>query len=189
MARKKRESKYFRPQKDSDAKKCDFPGCDGEGLYRAPKNRNLKEYYWFCLEHVREYNSNWNYYANMSETEIENQIKHDTVWQRPTWKMGDGGSNHFNGGIKDPFGVFEDIESNTGTDGKDRPFNGVDNPEEDWAFKILDLVPPTNNQEIRKKYKELAKKYHPDVTGGDKFAEEKFKDVSKAYKLLMDKWG
>lgn len=188
MARKKRQSKYFAPQANDNIHICDHKGCQKEGLYRAPKNKRLNDYYWFCLEHVREYNANWNYYANMSESEIENQVKYDTVWQRPSWKLGEGGVSYANK-IKDPFGVFEDIDSVSGADGKDKVYNYVDDPQEDWAFKTLNLYPPTNGQELRKRYKELAKKYHPDVTGGDKIAEEKFKEVSKAYKLLLDKWS
>ena len=40
-------------------------------------------------------------------------------------------------------------------------------------------------EELRKKYKTLAKKYHPDKNGGDKKAEEKFKEITAAYRLLL----
>ena len=53
-------------------RRCDVPGCTSAGEFRAPKGRNqLNEYFWFCLDHVREYNRAWNYYAGMSEDEIE----------------------------------------------------------------------------------------------------------------------
>jgi hypothetical protein len=69
---------------------CDHPGCIGVGDFRAPKSRlDLHDYHWFCLEHVRAYNSAWNYYAEMSDVEIEAEIRHDTVWQRPSWRLGD----------------------------------------------------------------------------------------------------
>ena len=58
----KRRSKYFAPQTEDTARKCDHPGCNEPGEYRAPKDRRLKEYYWFCLKHVQEYNAKWNYY-------------------------------------------------------------------------------------------------------------------------------
>ena len=59
----KRTRKYFAPQNEEGVKHlCDHPGCDKCGEYRAPKDRSLKEYYWFCLEHVQEYNAKWNYY-------------------------------------------------------------------------------------------------------------------------------
>ncbi len=69
---------------------CDHPGCECGGDFRAPRSRlELDRYYWFCLEHVRAYNLAWNYYAGMSEPEIEAEIRRDTVWQRPSWKLGE----------------------------------------------------------------------------------------------------
>jgi hypothetical protein len=52
-------------------KKCDKPGCGKAGTCRAPKSRDLKEYWFFCTEHAAEYNKNWNYYADMTPDEIE----------------------------------------------------------------------------------------------------------------------
>jgi hypothetical protein len=61
---------------------CQHPGCLELGAYRAPVARDrLNEYYWFCLEHVRAYNLAWDYFAGMSEAEIEHQRRWDTVWQ------------------------------------------------------------------------------------------------------------
>ena len=59
--------------------KCDHPGCTKAGTCRAPKSRDLKEYWWFCKEHAAEYNKNWNYYANMTPDEIE------ADWERQTF--------------------------------------------------------------------------------------------------------
>ncbi len=79
----------FATEPDPPVRLCDHPGCDAGADFRAPRSRlELDRYYWFCLEHVRAYNSAWNYYRGMSETEIESEIRYDTVWQRPTWKLG-----------------------------------------------------------------------------------------------------
>ena len=86
---------------------CDHPGCIGAGDFRAPKSRlDLHDYHWFCLEHVRAYNSAWNYYAGMSDAEIEAEIRHDTVWQRPSWRLGDRHGPGYTDRIRDPLGVF-----------------------------------------------------------------------------------
>ena len=70
-------------------RRCDHPGCQESGEFRAPKSRaQLREYYWFCLDHVREYNKSWNYYAGLSDLEIERMVRFDTVWNRQTWPMG-----------------------------------------------------------------------------------------------------
>ena len=67
----KRQRKYFAPQNEGTERKCDHPGCEKAGEYRAPKDRKLKDYYWFCLEHVQEYNAQWNYYAGEIPEEDE----------------------------------------------------------------------------------------------------------------------
>lgn len=52
-------------------------------------------------------------------------------------------------------------------------------------YEVLDVGKDASGQEIKKAYRRLAKKYHPDVNKGDG-AEEKFKEVSEAYEILID---
>src|SRR5271169_3382390 len=86
---------------------CDHPACEAGGDFRAPKSRlELRDYYWFCLDHVRAYNAAWNYYAGMSDTEIEAEIRSDTVWQRPSWRLGDRHGPGYAARVRDPLGVF-----------------------------------------------------------------------------------
>ena len=63
--------------------KCDHPGCTKAGTCRAPKNRDLREYWHFCPEHAAEYNKNWNYYADMTHDEINDE------WERETFGIAD----------------------------------------------------------------------------------------------------
>lgn len=53
-------------------------------------------------------------------------------------------------------------------------------------YNILGVSRDASNDEIKKAYRKLAKKYHPDANPGDKSAEEKFKQVSEAYDILSD---
>ncbi len=54
-------------------------------------------------------------------------------------------------------------------------------------YDVLEIKKNATDDEIKKSYRRLAKKYHPDLNKGDKSAEEKFKEISEAYEVLMDK--
>ena len=53
-------------------------------------------------------------------------------------------------------------------------------------YKILGVSRSANEQEIKRAYRELAKKHHPDYNPGNKQAEEKFKEINEAYEVLSD---
>jgi DnaJ-class molecular chaperone len=53
-------------------------------------------------------------------------------------------------------------------------------------YEALGVKPDASPEEIKKAYRKLAKKYHPDSTGGDKTKEDRFKEVSTAYDILGD---
>lgn len=161
---------------------CDHPGCCEEGTFRAPKDRTLRSYYWFCLKHVQEYNKNWNYYAGLSPDEIEREIREDLVGHRPTWKVNHLHSKRF----KDPFNFFEDIHPNgrSSQKSKEKDKPSLATIDHLNAIKTLKLMPPISLESVKKNYKTLAKKHHPDITGGDKQSEEIFKQITEAYHLL-----
>lgn len=164
---------------------CDHPGCAAEGEHRAPKSRDrLNEYWWFCLDHVRAYNKAWDFYAGMSEREIEEHIRRDTTWQRPSWPMGDWRTREretrdrvINGDF--PFGAhWQGARAE-----QQAPPRRPRTPEEE-ALAVLDLEPGADFTTIKNRYRDLAKKHHPDRTGGDKDAEERLKRINQAYNTL-----
>ena len=53
-------------------------------------------------------------------------------------------------------------------------------------YKVLGVSQKTSKSDLKKKYRELAKKYHPDTNSGSKSAEDKFKIISEAYDVLSD---
>ena len=160
---------------------CDVPGCPCAGEYRAPKDKSLKEYYWFCLEHVREYNAKWDYYADMTEAEIEQQLKDDYGWGRPTWDMGERVASRL---FADPLGLKREAFGDKTAKPKTEKRPAVD-PAVTAAARILELSFPLDKKQAKTNYKRLAKICHPDSTGGDKKLEERFKDLTDAYRLIM----
>lgn len=167
---------------------CDAPECCERGEYRAPKSReDLNNYFWFCMEHVRGYNARWNYYAGLSQVDIEKQLRADTTWWRPTWPLGSRAGTGDSPNID--FGVF-------GSDNWERERVRAATPQEDgWrprpgspeseAMAVLDMDGPVTKNDIKERYKSLVKQNHPDTHGGDRKAEERLKIINRAYSTLM----
>lgn len=163
---------------------CDHAGCDGAGDYRAPKSPDrLNDYYWFCLDHVRQYNKNWSYNAGKTAQEIEQQIRSDTIGNRPTWSR-QNGTPH----LDDPldisgaggFGMFGDGV------GDDTPHSPPMPDDVAHAYAVLGVGADCADDDLKSTYKKLAKQHHPDLNTGDKTAENKFKAVTTAYKTICD---
>jgi DnaJ-domain-containing protein 1 len=148
-------------------------------MFRAPHSRDqMDQSHWFCLEHARAYNATWDFFAGMSPEEIERFRREDTTGHRPTWPLGVGPFNspRF---IVDAFQLFSQSDGNRTNSGR------LLHPKEQRALSKLDLHPESTLEEIKRRYKELAKRYHPDLHGGDKTSEELLKDVNEAYDYLM----
>ena len=68
---------------------CDWKNCKEIGAYKAPIEKdNSKKYRLLCLNHIKEFNKNWNYFENMNDHEIEFFIKSDLTWHKTTKKFG-----------------------------------------------------------------------------------------------------
>jgi hypothetical protein len=166
---------------------CNHQGCAEAGIYRAPKSRKqLNEYYWFCLEHVREYNKSWDFYAGMNQTEIERQVRQDIVGHRPTWPLGKWGAYQRRrfGGDFFPDDVAEALNGERAKQHREQQKAKSANSPEEQALAVLELTWPATWDEIKRRYKTLVKKLHPDANGGDKSAEEQLKLVNQAYSTL-----
>ena len=171
-------------------KKCDSTDCNERGEYRAPKSRILlNEYFYFCLNHIKEYNKSWDFYKGMTVDQIENSMRSDTVWDRPSWPL--------KGKYKTIFDDFDEyIDDFDKTDNnkinenyfKSKLLDESLTLEEAQALEELQLKMPISLEKIKKNYKKLVKIFHPDVNGNNKKAEEKFKQINESYKLLLKKF-
>ena len=171
-------------------KKCDSPKCNEKGEYKAPKSRvMLNEYFYFCLDHIKEYNKSWDFYKGMSVEQIENSMRSDTFWDRPSWPLKNSFKkifDEFNEYIEDF--VKTDDEKINDAYFKNKLLDENLTLEEAKALKELDLKMPISLEKIKKNYKKLVKIFHPDVNGNNKDAEERFKQINESYKLLLKKF-
>lgn len=181
---------FFAGTTAEPVRRCEHPGCESEGLYRAPRSRSLDGYRYLCLEHVREVNRAWNYCAGMTAEEVEAMIRADTVWRRPTWPLGGrrGGPGNGAGPVwRDDFGIFG--PDGPGTESPAEAARRRPQTPEEQALQELEMTTPTTFPEIRLRYKELVKRHHPDANGGDKAAEERLKRINQAYATLKSAYA
>jgi hypothetical protein len=176
----------------------EWPGCKNKGPHRAPKGReNSKEYWHYCLDHVREYNQSYNFFSGMNADAVARYQKDAMTGHRPTWKMGANGSpgkgkgasaEDFDGAA-DPFSMFAELG---GGGGRWRPgaesapkaetrkiFNA-----ERKALQVMGLGPDATLEDVKVKYKALVKQHHPDANGGDRSTEDRLIEIIKAYNYL-----
>ena len=171
---------------ETSTRLCEHPGCQEAGKYRAPKAPDvLDEYYWFCREHVREYNTKWNFFDGTTEAEINAQQSKDRVWDRQTKPMGDPEARAWARlGIEDPHQVLG--ENATRNPGKGGGAGRRLPPKERQAIEILEAKDHWTKAEVRKAYKALIKVLHPDMNGGDRSQEEQLSEVVWAWDQIKD---
>ena len=159
---------------------CDKEECNENGEYKAPKSRiKLNEYYYFCLNHVKEYNKSWDFYKGLTVNQIEQAMRKDTIWDRPSWPLKGKPSkimDQINELLNNDNNFFEKDSYYYGFY-KNKLIDETLTKEQNNALKLLDLKLPANLDQIKKKYKKLVKIFHPDVNGNNKEAENKFKEI------------
>jgi curved DNA-binding protein CbpA len=173
---------------------CEWPGCKNKGSHRAPKGRdNSREYWHFCLDHVREYNQSYNFFSGMNAEAVARYQKDALTGHRPTWKMGEntsarkmtGSAADFDG-ASDPFSMFGELNGRRGA--RPRPetkpearkvFNA-----ERKALQVMGLDADATLGDVKAKYKALVKQHHPDANGGDRSTEDRLIEIIKAYNYL-----
>ena len=153
------------------------------GEYRAPKDRrHLSDYWWFCLAHVRAYNGSWDFYKGMTPGEIEAHLRADTAWNRPSWPLGRLGSAGAwdNEALRDPLHILNaaGVKRGPQRQGNHMPADLRE------PLATLGLSWPTTLDAVKSRYKELAKRHHPDANGGSRDAEERLKTINLAYAAL-----
>lgn len=169
---------------------CDRPGCAEPGEFRAPGPRRPGfdgpgDYRWFCLDHVREFNSGYDWFEGMSTEEILRAQSPIHGWDRETRAFSptagiDSAPRWAD--FKDPLeAISKRARARRPTERTD---GRVVSPDERRALDTLGLPLDADRRALRARYSQLVHTYHPDRNGGDRSFEKRLQDVVEAYQLL-----
>ena len=117
-------------------------------------------------------------------------MRDDVIWNRPSWPL-----------KGNPYKIIEQIntyfsenleefadDKNSTQYFRNKLLDEQLTMEENKALSNLNLKLPLSLEKIKKNYKKLVKIFHPDVNGNNKKAEDKFKEINKSYKILLEKF-
>lgn len=161
----------------SQARGCDWEGCPEPGEFRAPRGRDAprKDDYWFCLDHVRQYNEAWDWFKGLTPEEIREAQRPGGMdaWRRQTEQAA-------RAAFDDPHDLLG------GGAGLHVRVNGADRlrPADREALAVMGLSESVSRSDLAKRYKELVRRYHPDANGGDRSGEKRLSKIIEAYTHL-----
>ncbi len=189
--RVKKPAERDAPVPESKDRPCDHIGCKKPGGHRAPKSRErVNEYWHFCLEHVTDYNRRWNYFAGMTDGEFAEYQAREEVGHRPTWSFKSGKGDRLSAAMRgfqagrraDPFGMFHSSGPDAAAPApkQTRRLTRL----QVLALEALSLDENADSAQIRARYAEQVKRWHPDSNGGDRGAEAQLQRVVQAYQTL-----
>lgn len=185
----------FHGRVGSTEQPCAEPGCTEPGEFRAPPVEGPGPrgnggfdgpggFRWLCFDHVRAFNSRYNFFNGMTAEEIHDAQRPLAGWERETRAFAS------NAGDRPPrWADFADpLEAIQGRFGRTRPAGRKDGkaltPGDRKALEVLGLGIDASLHEVRKRYSELVRRYHPDRNGGDRAHEAKLQQVIEAWQLL-----
>ena len=127
------------------------------------------------------------YKKDMTEDEVEAIIRYDTVWNRPSWPIGTGPSvdAFMRGYFSDPFNAFK-------SEGTSNKKTGTDNVsterghELQHALAVFGFETLTNELDVKRRYKELVKRHHPDAQAKGEESDDRIKEINHAYTVIME---
>lgn len=177
--------------------RCEYPGCGRKGEARAPKAPDrLGEYYWFCKAHAADYNKSWDFFDGMKEGEAEAFRQAAAYGHRPTWsfkgagsarKRAERASKDWSQAFYDPFSLFGDRPPPGAKQSRahaDRDAGKRLGRLQAKALETLGLDTAAAKADIRRRYAELVRRFHPDSNGGDRAMEDQLQRVVHAYQVL-----
>lgn len=186
--------KRFHGRVEGRTQSCAEPGCAAPGEFRAPgadradPSTGLRtgpdgpgEWRWFCLDHVRAFNSGYNYFDGMSADEISAAQNPYGGWDRETRAFAANGSPGPRwADFADPLDAIgaRFREPRARNDGREA------SEADRRHLRLLGLDLDADRKALRMRYAELVRRYHPDRNGGDRSHEKALQAVIEAYTAL-----
>ncbi len=169
---------------------CSWPGCGEPGEFRAPGPLAAGfdgpgAYRWFCLDHVRMFNAGYDYFAGMSAEDILAAQHPVAGWEREARAFRPGAGHGTSPRWADFSDPLEAIGAHIrGRVGAARADGAVFTPDEARALDVLGLGLDAERTELRRRYTQLVRRFHPDRNGGDRSFEARLSAVVEAYQVL-----
>jgi hypothetical protein len=182
----------FHGRIETEGRTCQAEGCTEKGEFRAPGRQTSGfdgpgDYRWFCLDHVREFNSGYDWFAGMSADEIFRAQSPIAGWRTETRVFrGDAGVDGVPrwADFDDPLDAIGARASAIRQRAAGRQSMSRFTAQERQALEAMGLGGDTDRKALRQRYSQLVRKYHPDRNGGDRSHEAKLGRVVDAYQVL-----
>ena len=175
----------FHGRVEGATSRCAIPGCRCIGEYKAPVEPadfdGPGEWQLLCLDHVREHNARYNFFAGMSPEEISEAQGPLGGWERPSRRFAHSGA--------DPAPAWSDFADPLDAISarfrqSARATQSCFSRDELRALAALGLGEDTDLHSVRRRYSQLVRRYHPDRNGGDRSQEARLGAVIDAWQLL-----
>lgn len=182
----------FQGRYESEGRECDADGCEGAGEFRAPGAHGNSfdgpgDWRWLCLDHVREFNSSYDFFEGMSSEEILSAQSPAAGWATESRAFrADAGVDGM-----PRWADFDDPLDAIGARAGDIKRRAAGNqhyarftPREREALNVMGLKGDTDRKKLRRRYTQMVRRYHPDHNGGDRSHEGRLQRVVEAYQVL-----
>lgn len=189
-----RRHSRFHGRVDGARHHCAMPGCEDAGEFRAPPEtvRNAADgppqWRWFCLQHIRTFNQQYNYFKGMNAEEVEAAQRPYAGWERETRAFSASAAAGTPpprwADFADPLDAISARFKARMEAERPRADGKALSQDDRKALRTLGLPVDAARKDLRGRYTELLRRYHPDHNGGDRSHEGLLQAVVEAYAHL-----